>query len=101
MPGVATLTWFEEWGPRGVRAADGSPQPVADAIKALRDLEGGEALAAPSPDGLVWALGARSDDGDLLLVANLDRRAREVVVAVSGREAVVTLGASAFGRLSL
>ncbi|MGP5610704.1 hypothetical protein ACTXON_07400 [Brachybacterium alimentarium] len=59
VPGVASLTCLEQWGPRGVRTADGADLPVRAAIDALSALEGGQLLTAASPDGLVWAIGAR------------------------------------------
>lgn len=86
VPGVATLAYFEEWGARGVRAADGTPYPVFDAVSALAELAQKPGLRGDSPDGLVWALGARTDAGDVVLVANLDREPRSVEVALPGGE---------------
>ena len=100
VPGVATLAYFEEWGPRGVRAPDGTPYPVFDAVTALADLSGQPGLRGDSPDGLVWALGARTDDGDAVLVANLDRRPRSVEVELPGGEIrVADVHAGAFRRV--
>jgi len=76
VPGVATVAYFEEWGPRGLRGADGTRRPALDAVRALAELSGAAGLRGDSPDGLVWALGARTSDGDTVLVANLDDRAR-------------------------
>ena len=84
VPGVATLAYFEEWGPRGVRAPDGTPYPVFEAVTALADLSGRPGLRGDSPDGLVWAVGARTDDGDVVVVANLDDRPRQVEVTLPG-----------------
>jgi hypothetical protein len=86
VPGVATLAYFEEWGPRGVRTVDGITQPAFDAVTALAGLAGEPGLRGDSPDGLVWALGARTADGDVVLVANLDRRSRTVEVELPGGE---------------
>lgn len=86
VPGVETLAYFEESGPRGVLAADGSPLPVLDAVTALGALSGAPGLRGDSPDGLVWALGARTGDGDTVLVANLDRDTRSVEVELPGGE---------------
>ncbi|MFK4807295.1 hypothetical protein ACI3KX_15675, partial [Microbacterium sp. ZW CA_36] len=60
VPGVATLAYFEEWGPRGVRMSDGTTLPVFDAVSALAALAGATGLRGDSPDGLVWAIGART-----------------------------------------
>ncbi|WP_019180764.1 hypothetical protein [Microbacterium yannicii] len=100
VPGVATLAYFEEWGDRGIRASDGSPRPVAEAVTALAGLSGASALRGSSPDGLVWAVGARGDAGDIVLVANLDRHERRVEVEVAdGGRHVMTVAAGAFVRL--
>ena len=96
VPGVATLAYFEEWGPRGVRTGDGAALPVLEAVSALASLSGRAGLRGDSPDGLVWAVGARAADGDAVLVANLDRRARSVEVELPGgstRTAEVAAGA--------
>ncbi|MFC8680302.1 hypothetical protein ACFT30_02195 [Microbacterium ureisolvens] len=95
VPGVATLAYFEEWGPRGLRGADGAPYPVLGAVSALRSLSGHPALAGDSPDGLVWAIGARTDEGAVVLVANLDRSTRAVDIELpdgSSRTAEVAPG---------
>ncbi|MFD4960067.1 hypothetical protein [Microbacterium sp. NPDC058389] len=84
VPGVATLAFFEEWGPRGLRTADGSPLPALDAVSALAAIAGEPGLRGDSPDGLVWAIGARLGDGDTVLVANLDRALRTVEVELPG-----------------
>ncbi|MDQ7879169.1 hypothetical protein Q9R08_14360 [Microbacterium sp. QXD-8] len=95
VPGVATLAYFEEWGPRGVRTADGTPLPALAAVSALAAMAGAPGLRGDSPDGLVWALGARTADGgsdsgagarDTVLLANLDDRARQVEVTLPGGE---------------
>jgi hypothetical protein len=80
VPGVATVSFFEEWGPRGIRASDGSDRPVADALRALAGLEG--PLETAHADD-VWAIGSR----ETLLVANLGTEATEfhgVVVPARG-----------------
>jgi len=84
VPGVASLAWFEEWGPRGIRTRSGERMPVADAVEALAAAGGAELLWGDSPDGLVWALGARRGAAADILAANLDRQARTLTVTVSG-----------------
>jgi hypothetical protein len=105
VPGVAGLAYFEEWGDRGIRSSDGDPFPVARAIAALAELSTPRAtlLWGDSPDGLVWAVGARRDDGDLVLVANLDRRPRELTVTVAGSSppAATLLAPHTFSRLTI
>ncbi|GGF38830.1 hypothetical protein GCM10010922_12740 [Microbacterium sorbitolivorans] len=74
VPGVSTVSFFEGWGPRGIRAADGSEYPVADAIRALAALAGPLATAH---DGSVWAIASENT----LLVANLGDASRALSVA--------------------
>jgi hypothetical protein len=100
VPGVAGIAWFEEWGPRGIRSPDGQPYPVAAAIAALAELcvPGADLLWGDSPDGLVWAIGSRQPDGDVVLVANLDRRRREITVALDAGSTTVTVAPQSFIR---
>lgn len=102
VPGVASLVWFEEWGPRGIHSADGTPRPVADALRRLAALaarEKAELLSGASPDGLVWAIGCRTDDRDEILVANIADVERSVRVVSPDGHAAVTLDAASFTRL--
>lgn len=85
IPGVASLSWFETWGPRGLLAADGTRTPAADAIDALIALIGGTLLQGSSPDGRLWAIGSRTGEHDVILVANLDRVTRHASVSLPGR----------------
>jgi len=101
IPGVASLAWFEEWGPRGIRSSDGDTFPVAAALDELAALRGGELLWGDSPDGLLWAIGARDARGTVLLAANLDRVARDLTVAAPGGDAEAALPPASFVRLSL
>jgi hypothetical protein len=84
IPGVASLSWFETWGPRGLQAADGTRTPAADAINTLSSLAGGTLLSGASPDGLLWAIGSRDGEDEVVLAANLDRRPRRTVVDIPG-----------------
>ncbi len=97
--GVASLTYFEEWGPRGIRATTGEPYPVAAAVDTLRDLESGDALTGASPDGLLWAVGARTGDRDTILLANLDRRHRDLTVTTPAGTHRARLDALSWRRL--
>jgi hypothetical protein len=104
VPGVTSIAFFEEWGPRGIRSSDGEDHPVTAAIGELVSLRAPEAtlLWGDSPDGLVWAVGARRQTGDVVLVSNLDRRARTITVDIDGvRSAVVDLAAMSFSRIGL
>lgn len=99
VPGVASLTYFEEWGPRGIRSADGADRPVAGALRALAALHGTRLLHGSSPDGLVWAIGGASGSGEeAVLVANLDRVTRAVEVRMPGRTATARVAAGGWVR---
>ncbi len=99
IPGVASIAWFEEWGPRGIRSVEGIESPAADALRALADLSGGDLLSGDSPDGLVWAIGAVKDRETVVLLANLDACPREITVTVADTPETVTVGAREFVRL--
>ncbi len=100
VPGVASIAWFEECGPRGIRSLTGAPYPVAAAIAALADLfaPGAELLWGDSPDGLVWAIGSRRPDGDVVLIANLDRRPRAITVTLDAASTSIDVAAQSFVR---
>ncbi len=72
VPGVAGITYFEEWGPRGLAEADGRPFPVATALAGLHALAGRPALEpeGPVPPGL-WLVAANRDGAAEVLLANL------------------------------
>jgi len=76
VPGVATLSYFEEWGPRGIRTADGDDLPAAEAVRALAPLAGLPLRTARSADGLVWALQA----GGTTLATNISASTRTIEV---------------------
>lgn len=88
VPGVASLSWFETWGPRGLHDADSAPQPAAEALAALATMAGRPLLWGASPDGLLWAIGSRTADEDIVLVANLDRKPRTFRVALPNQPAL-------------
>ena len=86
VPGVASLAWFEEWGPRGIRSDSGEQLPVAAAIVALTrlgDLLGRAAVGRqPRRARLGDRRAHRRPLHDEVLVANLDARPREVTIVV-------------------
>ncbi|MEV6348023.1 hypothetical protein [Actinoplanes sp. NPDC051851] len=83
VPGVESLAYFEEWGPRGV---DGLP--VAGALRELTALGGKPRLWGASPDGLIWAVGA----GDRVLVANLDEKPRTITIVTGSDRHTAAVG---------
>lgn len=93
VPGVSSIAYFEEWGPRGLYTADGTATAAATAVRALTALSGAELLSGASPDGLLWAVGGRRDGREVVLAANLSDAARTAVVEVDGREIEVALEA--------
>lgn len=97
-PGVASITYFETWGPRGVLDYDGRPFPVAEALAQLVALAGAPAL---EPSGLpadVWAIAARTASGNVALLVNL--RSTPVTLDVEGA-GQVSLEPLSYTRLEL
>ncbi|MCT2086958.1 hypothetical protein M3D75_12590 [Microbacterium enclense] len=99
VPGVRSLTYFEEWGPRGIRNSDGTDRPVAAAIAALAELGAYPTLTGDSPDGTTWAVGALTPAGTVLLLANLDDRSRELAVRTPHGSARARLDAFGWTRM--
>jgi hypothetical protein len=91
--GAASITYFEQWGPRGIQDRDGTPFPVSKALAELATLRKGKLLyhASPSAHQLVWAVGAQGETGTLVLLANLTDRDRSVRVSAPGQNTTVTL----------
>ena len=102
VPGVASIAYFEEWGDRGIRSASGAALPVSAAFDALGELADRDAqlLWGDSPDGLIWAVGAHRDDGDVVLIANLDRVPRQLTVQIEDRSTAVHLEPLSFSRVA-
>lgn len=75
VPGVDSISYFEQWGPRGVHSL-----PVEEALRHISALSGSPRLTGASPDGLIWATGARHPDGTTIMVSNLDDIARTITV---------------------
>jgi hypothetical protein len=88
--GVSSITYFEQQGPRGIRSAKGDAYPVSSAVKALAQLVGGELLSGQSPDGLLWAIGANSESGVKILVANLKDQPAEINIYIEVLDKTIT-----------
>lgn len=100
VPGVRSLSYFEEWGPRGIRHEDGTDRPVAAAAAALADLAGHPALVGDSPDGRVWALGALTPEGPVILVANLGEHPRTLSVETPTTRTSLRIDAREWARIT-
>lgn len=104
VPGVHSLTYFEQWGPRGIESGDGITYPVFEAVKLLAEMTGRSFLSGGSPDGLIWALNFVSGEvngaGSLLVVANLRGQATEVELEINGNSKVVNLNPYSWNRFS-
>ncbi len=78
-PGVASLTFAETSGPRGVLDQDGAPKPVTVVLDRVSELRGRPVLATEGPTDLAaFAVGTAA--GTVLLLANLTAARREVAV---------------------
>lgn len=92
VPGVASLSYLETTGPRGLVDDDGRPRPVAAVLTRLAGLRGRPLHAVAVPDGLAaLALDLVPDDdedededgGTVVLLANLTAGPRTVAVQPS------------------
>lgn len=79
VPGVSSISFCEQWGPRGIYSDQGEEFPVAAAFAVLKILEG-TLLWSQSPDGLIWALGAENNETSHCVIANLSPEERSVEV---------------------
>jgi hypothetical protein len=98
VPNVASLTFFESWGPRGVLDEAGEPYPVAEALARLAELAGAPRLEASGLPADVWALAARTPAGGIALLANL--RSTQVTLDLDG-VGPVSLDPLSYTRLEL
>lgn len=80
--GVSSITYFEQWGPRGVQSAKGEPYPIREVIELLAKMSGGETLTGDSPDGLLWALAFKKENRTVALVANLRQKPATVEIQI-------------------
>lgn len=85
MQGIASITYSEQWGPRGIADSTGKDYPVAEAVRLLAELSGGELFVGESLDGFVWALAAKTGEKLTVLASNLNRFAVEIEVSVLGQ----------------
>jgi hypothetical protein len=95
VPGVAGVTWFEQWGPRGLVSAAGEPFPAARVLGWLHEVSGLPMLADPDAgrDG-VWVLAAHAGERIVVLAANLTANPQRVsLVFPGGHAAHLDLGA--------
>jgi hypothetical protein len=90
--GIDSITYFEQWGPRGIADSKGSDYAVAEAVRVLAELAGQEVFVGESADGFVWALAAKNGERVTILVSNLNRFAVEIEVSVLGQTRQIKLG---------
>jgi hypothetical protein len=98
--GVASITYFEQWGPRGLADSTGKDHPVAEAVRVLAELAGQELFIGDSTDGFVWAIGAKSGDRLTILASNLNRFAVDFEVSLLGQTHQIKLGPLSWASVS-
>ncbi|MFC4224935.1 hypothetical protein [Lysinibacter cavernae] len=86
IPGVESLTYFEQWGERGLLLADGTPTPGLAAFDVLQSLRGKSIVSGRTGDDLVWAI--VTGDNETVVVANLDTVPRTVSLSAGISENV-------------
>ncbi|WP_146149450.1 hypothetical protein [Kineococcus rhizosphaerae] len=77
VPGVASVTFAETWGPRGVVSVAGEPFPAAQSVGWLAALDGWDLLPCPLVPGL-GLVAARRAGRLVVLAADLTGRGRRV-----------------------
>jgi hypothetical protein len=89
---IATVDYFETWGPRGIRDADG-PFPVASAVAAIAELHDALLLVPRStlPAGVRVVGGGWADGSWRVLVVSLAETPLELVVRVAGGDHELTV----------
>jgi hypothetical protein len=98
---VELITWFEQWGPRGVVDSEGRPYPVLAAMKILSEIAGQEILIADSPNNLIWAIGVREKNQLKVIASNLNDHGKDFEVSVGGITKTLTLEAFSYGVFEL
>lgn len=103
VPGVDSVTYFEQWGPRGVQSAEGIAYPVLEVINILGTMSGSKFFSGSSPDGLIWAMSFSTDQTNaaskLLLVSNLRDRGAKVEIEIDGKITVLQLDAYSWQKI--
>jgi hypothetical protein len=99
--GVNSITFFEERGPRGIQSDKGDPYPAFLAVSALAQLVGGELLSGNSPDGLVWAIGAKKANSTVALVANLSETPSTIELQVEDQIKKIELDSFSWASVNL
>ncbi|MCU1407588.1 MAG: hypothetical protein JWQ43_3891 [Glaciihabitans sp.] len=106
VPGVASVTYAEVWGPRGITAGGGADFPVATAIGWIADIAGWQlhSIEGDLPPRLTL-IAATNGQRTVLLLANLAGREQRITVDVAalrsgdGIDSPVELSVGAFGAL--
>ena len=105
VPGVASISWFEASGPRGLRDADGTSFPVEIALEWLAEIAGSPLLEVAANTGTaeansgLWAVGARSGETSIVLLANLRTTPVATTLMVDAQERLVELAPLAARRI--
>lgn len=99
--GVASLTWFEQWGSRGLADTDGMDYPAGTAFRTLVALEGMPMYSGNSVDGKIWAIAAHDGTKGKLLVSNLYDSQQEVQVDVMDKKLNLLIDAYSWLEINL
>ena len=79
-PGVASVTFYETFGPRGILGTDGTPFPMFSVFAALQGFESIHPATSSSPLDVV-ALAVCSTRGRRLILGNLTPEPQPILVA--------------------
>lgn len=101
VPGVESISWFEAWGPRGIRDQNGNEFEVSKALRAIAELAGKTVATGHDEAGELWAIATRESSGSQLLVANLSAQKREFEINNFGKRVSLALDPLIWVRLEI
>lgn len=101
VPGVASISWFESWGLRGIRDANGKDFPVATALSAICEFSGSTIYVGHDSKGEIWVMAALLGDGKItVLASNLGAQASNFLIRIENEEHNLELESLSWNRLS-
>lgn len=99
--GVASISWFEQWGPRGVMDSEGLEYPVLEILRILEGLSGSQILTSSNPNKLIWAVAVKTPLGWDLLASNIGAEPVEFGVSIESTTENLRLPALSWRRFEL
>ncbi len=99
--GVSSITWFEQWGPRGLADNLGREYAAGIAFRTLSELQGGDLYSSDSIDGKIWGLASVKNGVTKILASNLHHQPVSFSISVQGVRRSIELGALSWAQVNL